>query len=286
MAQETTKDIQDLGMLIGTNFSEWREWTTALLRVQELAHYIDQTSESSKQSPAVATTKENLNMVTSYITMTVKPEIFQRVPQDERSNPALLMRCLEILCSQFRFMDLPPELRNMIYKHTVAGNERVTIQPNSEKITGYPAIVQVSSQIRSEALPVFYSTADFLISIGKTPEVAYAARTWILNVVRENLVYLRQVTVSLKLREPNSRSTKRVEIQFSTTRSGGLKVDSPTEWPQRLTKPSRALLEKHVGAVRETCKLLGVEDGNGRAIYIALIYDDLLWRYGCLTRDW
>ncbi|OQO11440.1 hypothetical protein B0A48_03167 [Cryoendolithus antarcticus] len=52
--------------------------------------------------------------------------------------------------SQFRIMDLPPELRNEIYAHALA-------EPNGIPLLSYriPALLQVSSHIRKEAIGLF-----------------------------------------------------------------------------------------------------------------------------------
>ncbi|OKL59229.1 hypothetical protein UA08_05669 [Talaromyces atroroseus] len=57
----------------------------------------------------------------------------------------------------FRLMDLPPELRNMIYRLAVVRKtgKCYTLVP--------PALAQVSKDIRTEVLPIFYGENSFYI---------------------------------------------------------------------------------------------------------------------------
>jgi hypothetical protein len=63
----------------------------------------------------------------------------------------------------FRLMDLPVELRIMIYRQAVVrtgqrwGNDIFTLRP--------PALAQVSTQVRTEVLPIFYGENSFRIGM-------------------------------------------------------------------------------------------------------------------------
>ena len=59
----------------------------------------------------------------------------------------------------FRLLDLPPEIRNRIYSHTVAQDSM-----SLEKIK-LPPVLSVCRQIRTEALPIFFSTNTFTCSV-------------------------------------------------------------------------------------------------------------------------
>lgn len=77
----------------------------------------------------------------------------------------------------FRFLELPPELRNFVYKLVVVSNEpiaprlsghgRLLMLPTyNDKNHVQPAITKVSRQLRQEALPLFYGENTFDLSHG------------------------------------------------------------------------------------------------------------------------
>ena len=65
----------------------------------------------------------------------------------------------------WRFLNLPPELRNLIYED-VAQDATVVLQPlGSHWHETWPAICFVSRQLRDEVLPVFYKHAAFEVHV-------------------------------------------------------------------------------------------------------------------------
>ena len=66
----------------------------------------------------------------------------------------------------FRFLDLPPELRNRIYSMSMATDDTIWI-PCSNSQDMQPDITRVNSQIRREALPVFYAENTFQMDISR-----------------------------------------------------------------------------------------------------------------------
>ncbi|KAK5127539.1 hypothetical protein LTR85_006879 [Meristemomyces frigidus] len=62
----------------------------------------------------------------------------------------------------FRFFDLPPELRNRIYRFALVENASVRIER-----TGYarPPLLRTSRQIRAESLSIYYSENKFTVSM-------------------------------------------------------------------------------------------------------------------------
>lgn len=59
----------------------------------------------------------------------------------------------------FRLMDLPTELRNMVYKLVVC--EPTPVCTIDEGLCSQPALTQVCKQLREEALPIFYGKNRF-----------------------------------------------------------------------------------------------------------------------------
>lgn len=80
----------------------------------------------------------------------------------------------------FRFLDLPPELRNTVYVHLFDGSTttlepqapaifpnlywRFTHQPAGKPSTsGLPALLAVNKQLRNEAMNIFYASTEWVI---------------------------------------------------------------------------------------------------------------------------
>lgn len=75
----------------------------------------------------------------------------------------------------FRFSDLPPELRNRIYKHALVDEEPVCITTS-----GYdrPPLVSTCRQIRKEAIEIYYAGNVFVLvmpSYDSTPVALFDA---------------------------------------------------------------------------------------------------------------
>lgn len=64
----------------------------------------------------------------------------------------------------FRFLDLPPEIRNRIYSYVILGpTGTLTLNLANFK---EPAITAVSHQVRNESLPVMFAECNFNIVVG------------------------------------------------------------------------------------------------------------------------
>lgn len=57
-------------------------------------------------------------------------------------------------------MKLPPELRNRIYRYTVVGDSKIFVTHNGLR---EPELLHVCTQIRTEALGIFYSENVFSV---------------------------------------------------------------------------------------------------------------------------
>ena len=66
-----------------------------------------------------------------------------------------------------RFLELPPELRNEIYKHAIA--DIITNKTDLRVRPASPAICRINKQTRSEALPLFLHSIDQNIIVSLVP---------------------------------------------------------------------------------------------------------------------
>lgn len=77
----------------------------------------------------------------------------------------------------FRFLDLPPEIRNAIYSYSFCGASRPCVH-DLENL-GEPAITVVSHQVRNEALPLSFAECAFqiLVAADLCPRAAWRTRS-------------------------------------------------------------------------------------------------------------
>ena len=261
------------GVLYGTNFNEWKERVISILQIQGLEGYLLEGGHSGNSQHEGKKCSDGCDLATVIIIALVNPEIIDRISASERSRPWLLMQRLEIVTSQFRFLDLPAELRNRIYNLVFTGCDRVTITPATKHTTGYPAITKISRQIRSEVLPIFYCSTTFELLFRSTSSViAIVAQNWARNVIRDWLKQLRTLSVSTRMNKAGTTLGKHAyikhqEIRFTLGPEEGLQV----HYPEKLTDETKSLLDQHVEAVRRTSEVMGIHK-DGRALLLALIH--------------
>lgn len=70
-----------------------------------------------------------------------------------------------------RFLELPPELRNEIYKHAIA--DIITEKTDLRVRPASPAICRINKQTRSESLPLFFHSIDQNIIVSLVPVGPY-----------------------------------------------------------------------------------------------------------------
>ncbi|KAK3114779.1 hypothetical protein LTR53_006556 [Teratosphaeriaceae sp. CCFEE 6253] len=73
--------------------------------------------------------------------------------------------------AQFRFLDLPRELRHEIYEFVVV-EHKIFIRPDSVTGREQPDLAMVCRQVREEVLPVFYGKNTFAIDLTPSPRTA------------------------------------------------------------------------------------------------------------------
>lgn len=86
-----------------------------------------------------------------------------------RTNTQLIdiLRKADKKSSLSRFLELPPELRNEIYKHAIA--DIVTEKTDLRVRPASPAICRINKQTRSESLPLFFHSIDQNIIVSLVP---------------------------------------------------------------------------------------------------------------------
>ncbi|KAI7491799.1 hypothetical protein KC367_g9262 [Hortaea werneckii] len=66
----------------------------------------------------------------------------------------------------FRFLDLPPELRNAVYEQALSvGVVHIPREPKAARRVRPPALLHVCRQIRQESSPFYYATNTFCLCI-------------------------------------------------------------------------------------------------------------------------
>lgn len=99
-----------------------------------------------------------------------------------------------------RLLDLPPELRDLIYEYIVLKPKNtITMLPNfncfaSEVSAAQPALIRVNKQLRSEALPMFYNGNVFLAEVSDTIDL-HTAKRWLTSIGEHNIRHLRRLAL-------------------------------------------------------------------------------------------
>ncbi|KAG9589343.1 hypothetical protein KCU77_g6726, partial [Aureobasidium melanogenum] len=99
----------------------------------------------------------------------------------------------------FTFMDLPQEIRLMVYEEALRFDEEpYTNKPSGLKPAIKPALLQTCRQIREEATPIFYRINRFVLRFGRGNSVTcYRTLSWMRRYVgAADLENLRYITLS------------------------------------------------------------------------------------------
>lgn len=99
------------------------------------------------------------------------------------------------------FLDLPPEIRDVIYEHVVVkDNSVVTMLSNahcfnSEVSAAQPAISYVNKQTRQESLAIFYKRNTFTAEVSFREDLETTIN-WVLALGDEKVALLRRLSLS------------------------------------------------------------------------------------------
>lgn len=65
-----------------------------------------------------------------------------------------------MLQKPFPFLNLPPDIRNTIYRHTL-------VHPDATDMASQPALTRLNQQIRTECLPIYNGENRFSFLLGR-----------------------------------------------------------------------------------------------------------------------
>lgn len=222
------------------------------------------------------------------------PRLLDQFNQTAKSHHLRLLEELRVLVFHFRFMDLPPELRNKVYDCLIPARSmcvvflRSSTTSRHRQMAGYPAITSISRQVRSESLPLFYSRCYFAFrfaaniilpesqcnKIERNANIAEHVRSWAECLSTIHLKHLRKVTLLFRIK--GSSTTRMVWVGFDAKQ--GFRFQVPDR--HKLKQKSMEMLEKYGEEVDRSRKMLGLQ---GESIIMAITGKDEMWKFGTLT---
>lgn len=205
----------------------------------------------------------------------ISPALLRRIPDEVESNCGQLMRTLRKVATPFPFLGMPPEVRNRIYKMLMPREwtVRALCYPERSKL---PLILAVATQIKKEALPVFYAGTTFVMRIDARQDyheddltANNALRKWFKSTVAENAKHLKSMVLWI---------TRGCKVLFKV-RDGELKLTFVGDKYNRKT-PCQERLNSVVGPIQHFGQIL---DLQGEMMIQALFINWDIW--GELTED-
>lgn len=270
------------GLLHDGNFLTWKTRMNAVLWVNGLREFHDDGSiwESPYEDDPTLCSLHAAKLIRSH----VSPDILERVPQEDRKDATRLLSSLEQMTLRFRFLDLPAEVRTLIYEHVFAAHRHPLIWLHFVQGLSIPAISRTSSQLRKESLPLFLSSTAINVNgsssdsgnLRRSNEIATMWR-WTTTIPCSQQEMLRTVTLALPMKssKPAAYNKVREVIKFTFSSQRGLEIQHPPNFDVA----SKNLLDRHAAITERNRKLLGL---RGEAIVLALVGNAQLWEYGRL----
>lgn len=191
----------------------------------------------------------------------VSEALLRRVPTAAMLNDKRLLRALGKLATPFSLLDLPVAVRQQIYDLVLPPYYDVGGKAKSRPESEFPALLLISSQVRKEALPLFYSRTSFCIDCYVLLARPSYLKAWVEHVAGENVRQIEQVCLC------TSQSDSLIFITYSATDGDGLQVGSL----EVLHEDIHAKVED-IEQWRKALKL------RGEAIFMALWSDVSLWQ--------
>lgn len=281
-------DITTLELLYeGSDYGQWKTKIEMLLRLQGYRGSLKGFGQSTRLS--------EVPEACAILRAHVSPSIWARCPE---VGPTVQLHCnsnvvsrsfnfdkhLKALAQPFRLLDLPAEIRNLIYTITFrerfgSGIEAGTGSANPSLTRPLPPLVHASSQIRNEALPLFYGNTQFvfwrLLHQNGPKEVARARQCfiqWIQEIVKDNAKHISEICIQTTF----GVSRRQVwRISLTQSRKSGLIISISSRSSDNATKQGQQ--EKHVADVNEICEVTGLVD---QSLVIALGSSTLSWESG------
>lgn len=164
----------------------------------------------------------------------------------------------------FRFLDLPAELKNRIYKMCLKQTKAFVVtkhRPHHEslKASAFPSLLHCNRQIRAEATPYFYEHNKFFMAVEQQPfrearskaisPMARDLKLWFKDVVGANTKYLRNfyITVwkakSMRINDKGDRHLFNLKINDA----GEFEI----EYPLHLSASSKEVFQERLHDINE-----------------------------------
>lgn len=269
----------------GCDFEEWKTRADAMLCLEDGAQYTYAQAKARGPGSCFPLFQEQVIVSILCSKTIVSAEALLRIPECVKSFPCPLWQSLESQSKPFRLLDLPAELRNSIYRMAFNGQDHV-IGPKN-KHTRLHALLQVSKQIRQEALPLYWACTT-LVSLRSSYVLRQASSTghgvelrlasWLDTAAKSHMRHLRSfrfhLAGSTASARPGGLRARTKHLLFTFNKSNGLEVEVKMG---KLAPVSLTRLEEHVARVERDRKIV---DLQGECIFLALLSEPKLWNNG------
>lgn len=271
-AMASSTSAQQAITLYEGNFTAWESSLRALLATHRLDHLLQDSPQAFPQSGGE---KAQTSAALSMIKALVRPELLQRIPRKNRRDARTLVSKLKARAKPFRFLDLPPEIRNIVYEIILPNGKEVQV---SGRVTGGPttvssprpfwAITQASQLIREESNLLLYSRCHIRLSLSTsrpTTEVCgQTAHLWASKMTAEQRQSLRKVTIQAL--DPLGQFLNPKSVTLTFCPMNGLEAKLNGHSSDKVHRSLNDLVEK-IESIRKMISL------QGEAIILALAMD-------------
>lgn len=285
------------GMLLNNvNFIPWKARMNAALKALSLPSSEDEKPATTSQEEWTACS----GLAACIIHNFVPTHLLEQVRLINQHDHAKLMANLEDMTLRFRFMELPPELRNVVYSFLIPDRAPVLWSPLRKSRSSSPSITSVARQIRSESLPIFYARSLFVLDF-RSPEtspeddspsakrannVPALARMWAQTLYGPCKKHLREIMVLLQVQsDADGAKSELRALGFAHSSGRGLAgryyiPEEETEsFGELFDKKSRRLLKRFARRMDKKRAILHLQ---GESLIMAITEDDPIWKYGTL----
>ncbi|KAK4546928.1 hypothetical protein LTR36_001660 [Oleoguttula mirabilis] len=153
------------------NFDEWFGEAEAMLLSQDHLTMPLATASPELDTSARAAWCAEGKEAARLLKRSIRPEILIRIPHELQNNVHDLVPALSEVAAPFCIMDLPPELRLLIFELALQSEDTITLISTStvaeqdggdkSRVTNPPPLTVASRMLRAEALPIYYAVNTF-----------------------------------------------------------------------------------------------------------------------------